>query len=364
MVDILSIDNAIKKLFAKEMEALPIYRKRLELLQSISNVLDFVRPNLRHDYLNDIKLFTNMIDEIDNFYYYEADTVALLEEYTYYINTGIEYTNIDENNEKLAVLTNKYISIVKIYFKEHILRKLTLMNNLNKKGLIVSIQPLCSNCGNNKSFINHDDNLYICAECDAEILTLNVSATDSSRINISNKYVYDRKIHFKECIKQYQAKQNTNIHPDVYKNIEEQLLIHKIIKEPGIMSEYERFRRITRSHIVFFLKELGYTKHYEDFILIHYTLTGQMPDNIEHLEAKLIDDFNMLIETYDKLYKNIKRKNFINAQYVLFQLLRRHKYPCNKEDFAVLKTIERKASHDDICKTLFDALGWEYIYVL
>ncbi len=32
--------------------------------------------------------------------------------------------------------------------------------------------------------------------------------------------------------------------------------------------------------------------------------------------------------------------------------------------FAVLKTTERKACHDDICKTLFDALGWKYMFVM
>ncbi len=37
----------------------------------------------------------------------------------------------------------------------------------------------------------------------------------------------------------------------------------------------KRFKIVTRAHILFFLKELGYTKHYEDTILIHYTLTGK-----------------------------------------------------------------------------------------
>ncbi len=58
----------------------------------------------------------------------------------------------------------------------------------------------------------------------------------------------------------------------------------------------------------FFLKELGYTKHYEDTILIHYTLTGKRPDNIEHLEEKLMADFDKLTEQYDLLFKDIERK--------------------------------------------------------
>ncbi len=33
-------------------------------------------------------------------------------------------------------------------------------------------------------------------------------------------------------------------------------------------------------------------------------------------------DFDKLTEQYDLLFKDIERKNFINTQYVLFQLLR------------------------------------------
>ncbi len=49
-----------------------------------------------------------------------------------------------------------------------------------------------------------------------------------------------------------------------------------------------------QSPYTIFFKELGYTKHYEDTILSHYTLTGKRPDNIEHLEEKLMADFDKL----------------------------------------------------------------------
>lgn len=107
-----------------------------------------------------------------------------------------------------------------------------------------------------------------------------------------------------------------------------------------------------------FLKELGYSNHYENVHLIHYNFTLIKPDNISHLEDKLFDDFNILTELYDKRYKNIDRKNFINTQYVLYQLLKRHKHPCKEHDFVILKTFDRKVFHDDIIKNLFQELGW------
>jgi hypothetical protein len=50
-------------------------------------------------------------------------------------------------------------------------------------------------------------------------------------------------------------------------------------------------------------------------------------------------DFDTLTDLYDKRYKcdrKIDRKNFINTQYVLYQFLNRHKFPCKKEDFNLL----------------------------
>ena len=121
------------------------------------------------------------------------------------------------------------------------------------------------------------------------------------------------------------------------------------------------FGRIEKEHIMLFLKELGYIKHYENIHLIHFTLTGKKPDDITHLENKLLDDFDQLTALYDKKYKfKIERKNFINTQYVLYQLLRRHKHPCNKEDFTILKTVDRQSFHDNITKVLFSLLGWNH----
>jgi hypothetical protein len=117
---------------------------------------------------------------------------------------------------------------------------------------------------------------------------------------------------------------------------------------------------VTKELITIFLRELGYNKHYENVHLIHYNFTNIKPDDISHLEDKLLDDFDILTALYDKIFKHINRKNFINTQYVLFQLLCRHKHPCVPEDFSILKTIDRKAFHDDICKDLFTLNGWNH----
>jgi hypothetical protein len=186
------------------------------------------------------------------------------------------------------------------------------------------------------------------------------SYKDVTRINISSKYCYDRRIHFRDCINQYQGKQNSTINQDVYDNLEKQFDLHHLLIGESNTPKNIRFKNITKEHISVFLKELQYTKHYENINLIHYNITGVKPDDIGYLEDKLLEDFDILTDLYDKKFKNIDRKNFINTQYVLYQLLLKHKHPCRKEDFSILKTMDRKTFHDDIMICLFTALSWNF----
>ena len=38
----------------------------------------------------------------------------------------------------------------------------------------------------------------------------------------------------------------------------------------------------------------------------------------------------------------------------------RYKHPCKKEDFTILKTVDRKSFHDDVAKICFEELGWNH----
>jgi hypothetical protein len=225
-----------------------------------------------------------------------------------------------------------------------------------------SARITCTNCTNHKDFDIFDGNTYVCNKCYArQIVTKHSSSyTDIDRVNISSKYMYDPKIHFRDCVKQYQGKQNCTIPPKVYTDLEEQFYRHDLLCGDVDVPNDIRFQRITKNQIMIFLKELGYSKHYENVHLIHYTFTLIKPDDISYLEDQLLEDFDVLIELYHKRFAHIKRKNFINTQYVLYQLLCRHRHPCKQEEFIILKTIDRKNFHDDICKTLFEELNWNH----
>jgi hypothetical protein len=260
---------------------------------------------------------------------------------------------IKNTNEKNKLIS-EYLEIARKYVNIDIVPS-NLPNEKDKKEKII-----CKNCQNKKDFEIVDNNVYICSNCSVQqVILKNVSSyRDIDRVNITSKYVYDRKIHFRDCINQYQGKQNSTIEPKVYTDILREFELHHLLVGDETCSMKTRCTNITKEHISMFLKDLGYTKHYENTNLIHYTMTGKKPDDISYLEDKLLDDFDTLTDLYDKKFKHINRKNFLNTSYILFQLLSRHKHPCDTDNFSVLKTIDRKTFHDDIYKALAVELGW------
>lgn len=350
-LDILSIDANIRKNFQEEFKKIPFHQQKLnELNLSLEN------KNLRNRVKKSLEVaiqeLTNYIDELTtqrNYNFYITETIEYIEDYKKILQTPIKINfmgKAPKSNDKKQIIIKKYLEIAVKYIDIDIKLK-----NINIK---------CSNCSNKKDFEIINGNTYICCKCYASQIVMkhNSSYNDIDRVNISTKYMYDPKIHFRDCIKQYQGKQNCTIPPKVYSNLEKQFFLHHLLVESP--DKNEKFKNITKKHIMIFLKELGYSGHYENVHLIHFNFTGIKPDDISHLEDQLLDDFDELIDLYHKRFKHIKRKNFINTQYVLYQLLRRHRHECNHEEFIILKTIDRKFFHDEICKTLFQEKGWNH----
>uniref|UniRef100_A0A6C0CZI2 Uncharacterized protein n=1 Tax=viral metagenome TaxID=1070528 RepID=A0A6C0CZI2_9ZZZZ len=222
----------------------------------------------------------------------------------------------------------------------------------------------CAHCEEENALFIMTDGLMTCENCGVTSEFSKASVIcykDIDRVNITSKYQYDRITHFKDCINQFQGKQNSTIDKKVYDDLIFQFRQHDLIPEDWKdLPKDEAFQKITKEHILLFLKETNHTKHYEDIVLIHSNLSGIVPPDLSSIENKLLQDFDALTNLYDRKYRNLERKNFINTQYVLFQLLRRHRFPCKKEDFNILKTIDRKYYHDDITRSLFEELGYNF----
>lgn len=354
-LDILAIDTRIRSIFKREQSLLPKHDEKLQELQDLLN-----KENLRRNVKDVmIKARDNLSEHIEeirslkNYNLYLVEAIPIIEEYKEILKTPVKVSfmgKTSKDDRRKCKVIEQYLEVASKY------TNIKVDKNSNSNRII------CQNCNNKKDFDIVDNIIYICNNCYARQIVMihNSSYNDIDRVNISTKYMYDPKIHFRDCIKQYQGKQNCTIPQKVYDDLEQQFERHHLLQDVKTNNKQQKFANITKNHIMIFLKELDYPKHYENVHLIHYNFTGIKPDDISYLEHKLLDDFDVLIELYYKKFKNIKRKNFINTQYVLYQLLCHHRHPCKKEEFIILKTVDRKFFHDEICKTLFEHLGWNH----
>lgn len=355
-LDILSIDSKIQLSFENESKKLPEYKERLEELQKTfhtTNLPQRARTELEKSII-ELEDTISKIESNERLNFYIIETAEFLQKYRQILKTPVKLTfcgKPKQDDKDKAEIVRKYLDVAQKYYKIEI-------KPVEKKFKLV-----CECCANKRNFAT-EENAYICLECGAqqEILQHTTSYKDADRVNISTKYTYDRKVHFRDCINQYQGKQNCSIEQKVYDQLEDIFERHHLLVGDKTTKREIRFAKITKEHILMFLKELGFPKHYENVTLIHYNMTGKKPDDISYLEDKLMADFDLLVETYDKNFKNkVDRVNFISTQYVLYQLLQRHKHACRKEDFVILKTMDRKSFHDSVCRELFGLLGWNFI---
>jgi hypothetical protein len=362
ILDILDIDKKIIKKYEEEKTKILEYQEKLDMLRRT-----YLSNNLKHSMFLDIEKEINRLEEyIDNIEnnidmnFYLVETSEIIENYKNFLKMPLKMNFMgkqNRNDKEKKKLFNQYINIACKYIDIDI----DILNNSNRKDSKI----VCINvdCNNKKDFDIVDTNLYICNKCFAQqVINKDVltSFGDVERVNISTKYVYDRRIHFRDCINQYQGKQNCTIPQKVYDDLEEQFTLHHLLVGDKNTPKEVRFSNITKTHIMMFLNDLGYSKHYENIHLIHYVFTGTKPDDISHLEDRLMNDFDLLTQTYDRMFKHLKRKNFINTQFILYQLLHKYKHPCKIEKSMILTTNDRRVFHEELCSSLFHELGFEY----
>jgi len=316
--------------------------------------------------------------DMEQFSFYLIQAIPLLDSYKslqkkqskiYFMSPkdNCDADNTVDTRTRMITILKNYFHLVQTYFPDDYRinewDKIRSTIETSQTETKTSSKAKCQVCNSDFSNFTIYENHFVCEKCGCVSTTThsNISYKDIDRVNISSKYTYDRRTHFRDCINQYQGKQNASISKNVYDSLTQHFVSHGIVPENyASQSKEVAFKDVTKEHILLFLREIKQTKHYEDVVLIHHQLTGKPAPDISHLENVLLNDFDILVETYDRKFKNSERKNFINTQYVLFQLLKRHRFPCRKEDFNMLKTVDRKYFHDQICSELFSDIGWSF----
>ena len=333
------------------VEKLPVlksYKKILENQQK--NKLSF-RISNKID--REILSLTILIDDIEKKIsqnYYIMDALPLVTKYNDILQEPIKLNfmgkKIQQSDKKIRKIVEKFLQISQKYKKKIINRQ--------------KVTVICTECGNSKNF-TIDDNYYICSQCGLQLEEIGnlFSYNAINRVNITSKYTYDRKIHFRDCVNQFQGKQNIIIPDTLFDFLTNKIKSHYLVKQDAKLP----FPNITKEQIFLFLKDGKYSRFYDDVTLLHYKITDKKPPDLSHIEGNLIADFDILTNLYDLRFrkdKKFQRKNFINTQYVLYQLLRKYNFPCKSSNFNILKTVERKTFHDNICRKLFSELKWNF----
>ncbi len=200
-----------------------------------------------------------------------------------------------------------------------------------EKGEDLSGNIICKNCGK----------IY-------NELEETVNYNDYSRVNITQRYHYEKRCHFRDTINQYQGKQNKYIPQKVYDDVKYMINMHGL-----------DINKVTIKHIGMFLSETKNSKYYEDKQLIYSIITNKEKPDISKYEKKLFEDFEKLVEVFLKIKGD--RKNFLHAHYVLTQLLLRQGVKLPENSLNSLRTPARLREHDDIYQKCCDALGWNFI---
>ncbi|QIH04937.1 DNA binding/packing protein [Dasineura jujubifolia toursvirus 2a] len=352
-MNFIEVDNFITSCLKKNINLFNSMKQRVSLYKDISNIADGrIKDMINHDnkIIEELKFSENIL------FIYKQKTHNMMQKYLSILRTPIkrdekETLKYAENTK--ANILREYLDTIKMYIPQNIFDRL----KLSSENIVELTINYCGNCENTENFMK-DGDVLVCGDCFSEVVKMGYYNNKSFNTSGTSKCNYDRINHFKECLKQYQGKQNTFINPKVYTDIENALKMNGIIKNTN--NKAKKYENVKRSHIIYFLKELGYTKHYDDYILIHHLITGKPANNLSDIEEQLIEDFEQISEKYSQLYSTFERKNFINMQFILYRLLQKYKYNFDNEDFITIKSFDKNMDRDKICKVIFESLNWEY----
>ena len=357
--DILHIDEKIKKIISMESLKLNDYKSEFKKLNEQLNLI-ISSEKKKKEILSRIEFLKQKIFDIENdiqiseYIYLSA---SIIEKYkkiiqtpikvSFFKNTPIDKINTNQQNDEIKKyeILDEFYDVAKKYIQLKTYKKET------------QLKYLCE-CGNQYNY-TEVQNKIICNECSNVhcIQSIQTSFKDIDRVNLSQKYKYKKKVHFRDTVNQYQGKQNKKIDPSVFSILEEQFTIHNLLNLES--KNFEKYSNITKEHIYMFLFETNNSNYYEDINMIHTHFTGIPCPDISEIEYLLYEDFDKVVDSYETL-DGIDRIHFLNGQYILYQLLRRRKIKVKESDFDILKTRERLVEHDEIYQKICLKLEWTF----
>ena len=364
----------IIRAFKEEKKTLPTKKKKLiELEKKISilkNKNNFEELFLLEKEFNELQESINNIENNRDEEEYFLKTSDLL--YKYYCPKDKLNTIIDsdsDNDETTNKIINSRHKGITYYFGENednksdnlknkeinkakILDKFLIITEIDHVPLSINHNEICDSCQIEME-IKKLEGIIVCTNCGNSKLYTYTSNKPSYKESIpeNNYFAYKRINHFNEWLSQFQAKESTDIPPEVY----ELLLIE--IKKSRIIN----MAKITPTKIREFLKKLNMNKYYEHTAYIINRLNGETPPTMTRdTEEKLRIMFREIQYPFMK-YCPRNRKNFLSYSYVLHKFVELLCLDEYKKYFPLLKSRNKLEEQDKIWYDICSQLKWQYI---
>ena len=285
----------------------------------------------------------------------------------YYLNNSKYIFDYFENKKEIST-GNKKTKILNSFFKidnsTERVNELTSMNDNNVKKFLSNIDQsfinvndfafqtgTCQHCKSGELIPVEHEGILVCNNCSKYVVYLIENEKPSYKEPPKEAcfYAYKRINHFKEIMAQFQAKETTQIPPEVIDNIKLQ-----IKKERISLSKF------TNSKAKDILKKLGYNKFYEHIPFIKDKLGIKPPTMTPNLEELLCNLFMEIQGPYAKFCPD-DRVNFLNYYYTIYKLCELIGQTQFLPYFPLLKDREKQIEQDEIWKKICFELNWEFI---
>jgi hypothetical protein len=337
------------------------------------------RDNLDNtiDLLNNLNLELNILDEKR-----ENNEIVNLEYRASLLNKKDKYENEIENIKKNNKEINYYDLTGDLLNKYYNLREedstgkssiniMNILNSKNKKEKVNEIDTksrlfenycqrvdgirvnkddgsdrikYCEYCFIEKT-LEPESSSYVCTSCGLMEYVL----LDEDRM-IKEYSPYERKNHFKDWLKQIQAKESVEISEEIF---------NKIVLELRKNKYYSNKKNVNRSVIQKILKKLGHSKLYKHTPFIINKITGNPAPTISReIEDKFIKMFEMIQEPWE-MFKPKGRKNFISYPYILYKFCELLELEYLLDYFPMLD-FPNLAIPDKVWKQICGHLKWEF----
>ena len=258
--------------------------------------------------------------------------------------------NFFNKEQKNEMINNDYNNCIEKYMKKN---NFDLYTKLFLDNEEINEENICSKCKKGELIKSTYDGIMICNKCHVimRYLIHNDKPSYKEPPKEISFYAYRRINHFKEILSQFQAKETTDINPDIIENIKNQIKKERI-----------DLKTLNNKQTKEILKKLGYNKYYEHITFIKDKIGIKPPIMNAKLEEILCNLFIDIQIPYSK-YCPSDRVNFLNYYYTLYKLCELLGETSYLQHFPMLKE-QKKIEQDEIWKKICNDLNWDFIPTL